>query len=125
MNNFHTQVEVLSSQKKTADALYDSAEDLVQKLAKIAKDYGKNGAYGSVINRSVSLLTKSKDEFFRNISDIIEEAYTKTQSIILDLETGDYLTLDFVAERIKDINIKEISAKLNALYKKTLEKQIK
>lgn len=125
MNHFHTQVEQLASQEKLAERFSSELEDILQKLFIIAKDYAKNGRYGRVIARSSNLLDRYKEDYLKNINDILDPAIARIQKTKLDLETGDYISIELLKQSIKNIVIKDIKSACDLSYQNIIKKEIK
>lgn len=125
MENFHAQVEHLASQRKQADDLKKEALKLEKEISNIAKTYGRGGKYGSSIDRSRSLIKRLKEAYFNLISEIMEPPMTKIQRIILSLETGNYLSLQGVKEKLDQISAKDIENACFKTYEKIEKQKIK
>lgn len=125
MSHFHLQVEQLASQEKLAEKFATELDDLLEKLVAIAKDYGKTGRYGRVVNRSSGLQDRYKIDYLKKINTIIEPAIAKIQKTKLDLETGDFLSIDLLKQSIKNIIVKDIKSACDLTYQNIIKKEIK
>lgn len=125
MENFHQQVEQLVSQKKAIDLYNQEIAKIINSLESLARDYGRLGTYGKQIYRSDSLLNQTKNNYFQNIATLIHPYTVKAQSLVLDIETGNYTSLEKIKNDIGSINLKEIQNKCEELFTKTLNQKIK
>ncbi len=122
MDNFHREVEHLASEKNEADKLKNEVSKIEGEISNIAKIYGRLGKYGVSIVRSSGITQRLKDSYFDQISEIMEPPMTKLQRLILSLETGNYLSLESVREKLDSIDPKEIENSCFKTYDK-IEKQ--
>lgn len=125
MENFHQQIEQLVSQKKTTDSYSLEIEKIIKALETLAKDYGRLGTYGKQIYRSASLLNQTKNDYFQNIASLIHPYTIKAQSMVLDIETGNYTSLEKIKNDIGSIKINDIQKQCEDLFTKTLNQKIK
>lgn len=122
MENFHQQVEHLANEKNEADNLKKEALKIEQEISDIAKTYGRSGKYGLSIVRSSGITQRLKESYFSLISEVMEPPMTKLQKIILSLETGNYLSLKSIQEKLDKIIPKDIENSCFKTYEK-IEKQ--
>lgn len=122
MENFHEEVEHLANEKNKADSLKKEALKLEDEISNIAKTYGRSGKYGTSIIRSSGITQKLKESYFSQISQKMEPSMTKLQKIILSLETGNYLSLGSVKEKLDEISPKDVENSCFSIYDK-IEKQ--
>ena len=125
MDNFHEQVEQLASQKKLTDQMSKEIENTIASLEEIAKNYGKLGKYGRQINLSGSLLNQLKKKYFQSISGFISPNVAKAQETMLNLDTGNYNTLEDIKNAIGSIDIKKINKQCEEMFTNIKGKEIK
>ena len=125
MNHFHLQVEQLASQEKLSEKFATELDGLLEKMVAVAKDYGKTGRYGRIVTRSSALVDKYKNDYLKKINDILEPAIAKIQKTKLDLETGDFVSIELLKQSIKDIDVKDIKFACDKTYQETIKREIK
>lgn len=125
MTHFHKQVEQLALQEKLEKDIKLQLEKVLELLLSIAKEYSKKGRYGKAIFKSTNLTNQIKQQYFKQIDNIIKPIASKLQKIKLDLETEDYVSIKLLKESIKDIDIKNIKSQCNSTYKTVISKEIK
>lgn len=125
MSNFHSQVEHLLSQKKSADEIKEKCQNLISSIKQIAADFGKRGKYGAQIARSGSIINKIKTAYFIKLQQFIDPPLTRLQKTAFDLELGNYIDLETVKTRISDIDATEILHEAREIYDKFSKETIK
>lgn len=124
MENFHSQVEQVVRQKKLSDDHHLQIEKTINALESLARDYGRLGTYGRQIFRSDSLLNQVKINYFQTIATLIQPSIIKAQGLILDLETGNFISLEKMKDAIDAIDVKEIKNKCDDIFTKTYKQKI-
>lgn len=125
MHNFHEQVNHLTQQKISSEKYLKMANQTLQNISQVAKDFGKSGKFGREILRSSNLINSFKNNYFILISQIIEPNITILNKIIFNINTGNYPSLESVKSHLDQINIDQINLKCKEIYDQTLEKSIK
>lgn len=125
MNNFHSQTEHLLSQKKVANEYEEDAKDMLSYLNNITKNYSRRGKFGRSIDKSSLLLNHLKEHYFREITLIIEPVLIKLERVIIDLNTGNYKTIDSIKNRINSIDLKTLENKCHKIYEKIIGQILK
>jgi len=125
MNNFHSQTEHLLSQKKIANEYEEEAKEMLAYINSITKNYSRTGKFGRSIDKSSLLLNNLKEHYFREITIIIEPVLIKLERVVIDLNTGNYKTIESIKGRINSIDLKSLENKCHKIYEKIIGQILK